>query len=495
METRVEKDFIGEIEIPAGALYGIQSLRAKQNFPFVAAFPREWYMAMGMVKLACYVTYKKFSEAVVKKYGNSSELISLIPAQILEAMVGAAEEIKQGLHFDHFIVSAISGGAGTSINMNINEIIANRALVKLGLHPGNYDIIDPIERANIFQSTNDVVPTALKVALLKMLAELETTINQSRSHFETLEKEHRNSMRIGYTQMQEAVPTTFGRLFSTYNEALSRDWWRVSKAWERIKVVNLGGSAIGTGITAPRFFIAEVVQNLQEITGLPVTKAENLSDATSNLDSLVEMHAILKAHAVNLEKIASDIRLLASDLAKEKTVAIPKMQIGSTIMPGKVNPVISEFIISASHKIYSNDMLISSLAGQGCLELNAYLPVIGTALIESLRLMVAANQTLQQNMLKGLVVNEKAAWESMLKSPSVTTALVPFCGYKAAAILAGTMKENNLDIFEANKKINLLDAEKLEQILCPSFLLKEGFTLDDLKNMKDQLFTNNNTDS
>lgn len=494
MDTRVEKDFIGKMEIPAGALYGIQSLRAKQNFPFMAPFPKVWYMAMGMVKLACYNTYKKFSDAVVKKYGDSNQLISLIPAHIAEAMAGAAEEMKQGLHFDHFIVPAISGGAGTSINMNINEIIANRALEKLGYNPGKYDFIDPIEHANIFQSTNDVVPTALKVALLKMLTELETSINQSRSRFESLEKEHRNSMRIGYTEMQEAVPTTFGRLFSTYNEALSRDWWRVSKAWERIKVVNLGGSAIGTGITAPRYFIAEVVQNLQIITGLPLTKAENLTDATSNLDSLVEMHAILKAHAVNLEKIAADLRLLSSDFSKNHSLSIPKMQIGSTIMPGKVNPVISEFIVSASHKIYSNDMLISSLAGQGCLELNAYLPSIGIALIESLQLMIAANQTLQQNMLKGLLVNEKVAWEDMLRSPSVTTALVPFCGYKAATLLAGEMKQNNLDIFEANKKLNLLNAAKLDQILCPSFLLKEGFTLDDLKNMKDQLFINNNED-
>ena len=183
--------------------------------------------------------------------------------------------------------------------------------------------------------------------------------------------------------MQEAVPSSFGILFSTYNEALSRDWWRVSKCSERIKQVNLGGGAIGTGLSLPRFFIMEVVPELRKLTGLPLAHSENLSDATSNLDRWVEIHATLKAHAVNLEKMSSDFRLLSSDLAGDKIISIPDRQVGSSIMPGKINPVIPEFVISAAHKIYSNDVLISSLCGQGTLELNAYLPVIGCAVIES----------------------------------------------------------------------------------------------------------------
>lgn len=488
MKNRLEHDFLGSLEIPEDALFGIQSLRAKENFPVNHLFPKEWYSAMGTVKLACYTTYRNFAEAVVKKYGRDNELIRLFDENITEALLKAAQEVAQGEHFEHFIVPAVSGGAGTSINMNVNEIIANRALQILGHQPGQYDLIDPIEHANIFQSTNDVVPTALKVAVLQLLSRLEDRINKSRFKLEGIEKAHRNSLRIGYTQMQEAVPTTYGRLFSTYNEALSRDWWRVSKAWERIKVVNLGGSAIGTGITAPRYFIAEVVQTLQKLTGLPVTKSENLSDATSNLDSLVEVHAILKSHAVNLEKMVNDIRLLASDLVNRHELSIPKKQIGSTIMPGKVNPVIPEFIVSAVHKIYSNDMLISSLAGQGVLELNAYIPVIGTAIIESLELMIASNETLEQNLLEGLTIDEKTALENLVKSPSVTTALVPFVGYKAAAALAREMNDNNLDIFAANEKMKLIESDILNNIISPSFLLKEGFTMEDLKLIKSKTF-------
>jgi aspartate ammonia-lyase len=238
-----------------------------------------------------------------------------------------------------------------------------------------------------------------------------------------------------------------------------------------------------------------VVQNLQKLTGLPVTKSDNLSDATSNLDSLVEVHAILKSHAVNLEKMVSDIRLLASDLVNIHELSIPKKQIGSTIMPGKVNPVIPEFIISAAHKIYSNDVLISSLAAQGCLELNAYLPVIGTAMIESLQLMIAANESLGDHLLQGLTIDEKTARENLVKSPSVATALVPYAGYKAAAALAREMKENNIDIFTANEKIRLIDPEILNQIMSPSYLLKEGFTMEDMKLIKSKTHPENMPDS
>jgi len=488
MKNRLEHDFLGTLEIPEDALYGIQSLRAKENFPVNHLFPKEWYMAMGTVKLACFTTYRNFAEAVVKKYGRDNELVRLFNENITDALINAAREVAQGQHFGHFIVPAVSGGAGTSINMNVNEIVANRALQLLGHHPGNYQLIDPIEHANIYQSTNDVVPTALKVAMMQLLTRLEDRINKSRFKLESIEKAYRNSLRIGYTQMQEAVPTTYGRLFSTYNEALSRDWWRVSKAWERIKVVNLGGSAIGTGLTAPRYYVAEIVQNLQKLTGLPVTKSENLSDATSNLDSLVEVHAILKSHAVNLEKMVSDIRLLASDLMKNHEISIPKKQIGSTIMPGKVNPVIPEFIVSAVHKIYSNDVLISSLSAQGMLELNAYIPVIGTAMIESLELMIASNETLEKNLLDGLIVDEKTARENLVNSPSVATALIPFVGYKAAATLAQEMKENNFDVFTANEKLKLIHPEVLNQMMSTSFLLKEGFTLDDLKHIKSKKY-------
>ena len=299
---RTEKDSLGEMPVPADALYGIHALRARENFPSDIPFPIEWYRAMGLTKQACYVTYRRFRVAAAKKYGNDLPF-RIIDDSILDALIDSAREVSEGRHFDNFIVPAVQGGAGTSINMNVNEIITNIALIKNGSKPGDYQLIDPVEHANIFQSTNDVVPTALSVASHYLLQQLEESINRLRQKAEELEKGSREKLRPGYTQMQEAVPSSFGLLFSSYNDALSRDWWRVSKCFERIKTINLGGGAIGTGISVPRFFIMEVVPELRKITGLPLAHSENLTDTTSNLDKWVEVHSILKAHAVNLEKI------------------------------------------------------------------------------------------------------------------------------------------------------------------------------------------------
>jgi aspartate ammonia-lyase len=476
---RVEKDFIGELSLPSDALYGIQACRAKENFPDTTPFFLEWYKAIGVVKLACYQTYRNFSKAI-----RDSELhefdFRLIPENILDALEEAATEVSSGMHFNHFIVPAISGGAGTSINMNINEIITNVALIKCGRQPGDYQYIDSIEHANIFQSTNDVIPTGLKVAVMQLLSRLETGINTLRESVELQEKNSRNIIRIAATQMQEAVPSSYGKLFSTYSEALSRDWWRVSKCFERIKVVNLGGSAIGTGLAVPRFFIMEVTPKLQALTGLQVTRSENMTDTTANLDSLVEVHAILKAHAVNLEKMVSDLRLLASDLLSPNDLSIPQKQIGSSIMPGKVNPVIPEFVISIAHKIYANDQIICTLSAQGCLDLNAYLPIIGHSLIESIRLLIQANETIEYNLMKGLIFNHTVSESKLWNSPAVTTALSPYTGYHNAARLAKYMKEHKTDIFTANKILNIISEEKLNTILQPENLLKLGYSVKDI---------------
>ena len=306
------------------------------------------------------------------------------------------------------------------------------------------------------------------------------TINALRQKVEILEKSSRDKMRPGYTQMQDAVPSSYGILFSTYSNALSRDWWRVSKCNERIKMVNLGGGAIGTGLSIPRFFIMEVVSELRKITDLPLAHAENMPDATANQDKWVEMHAILKAHAVNLEKISSDIRLLSSDITGAKSITIPSRQVGSSIMPGKINPVIPEFVISSAHRVYSNDMLITSLSGLGNLELNAYLPSIGCALIESLKLLISCNVTLLHNLFEGLEINEAAGYKAVLFSPSVTTALVPYIGYNKAAEIAVIMKDKKTDVYEANSITKSIDPAMLETILQPANLLKLGFSIDDL---------------
>ncbi|MCF8370315.1 MAG: hypothetical protein K9H64_01750 [Bacteroidales bacterium] len=478
---RTEKDFIGEKEIPDNALYGIHSIRAKDNFPDRTLFHLEWYKAIGTTKLACYQTYRSFKLAVEQKYPGKDFPIPFISSEIIEKLEASAQEVADGKYFDHFIVPAIQGGAGTSINLNVNEIITNLALLKMGEKPGNYSVVDPFEHANVFQSTNDVIPTSLKLATIRLFETLEERINKLRFKVEELESKNRNSLRVAYTQMQEAVPSSYGMLFSTYNEALSRDWWRVSKCFERIKVVNLGGSAIGTGISVPRFFIMEVVSTLQKLTKLPITRSENLSDATNNVDSFVEVHAILKSHAVNLEKMVNDIRLLSSGVVGKNDLSIPMKQVGSSIMPGKVNPVIPEFVVSSVHKIYANDMLISNLSGQGCLDLNAYLPTIGHALLESLKLLIAANETLHDNLFSGLVVHTEEAGKKLYRSPAVTTALSPFIGYHKAAGLANLMKAEKLDIFEANKKLKLIDEKKLEELMQAQRLLQTGFSMKDLE--------------
>lgn len=480
METRVEKDFIGEMQLPADALYGIQSIRARENFPDQSPFQRIWYQTMGTVKLACYQTVSAFQKALKEKYPDQSWAFRLPEPDTLQAMEQAAIEISRGEHFDHFIVPAVSGGAGTSINMNINEIIANRSH-RILKSASNLEIqVDPIEDANIFQSTNDTVPTALRIACMMRLQELETAVNTSRAAVEALENRYRNTLRIAYTQMQEAVPSSWGKLFSTYSDMLSRDWWRVSKCFERIKTVNLGGGAIGTGLGIPRFFIMEVNQNLQKLTNLPLSKAENLSDATANLDAFAEIHATLKAHAVNIEKMMNDLRLLASDVHGRPEISIPQKQIGSTIMPAKVNPVIPEFGISVAHKVYANDQLISSLCGLSCLELNAYLPLIGDALLNSLQLLIQANSTITLNLLSGLTVHADVSLENLYRSPAVSTALSPYIGYHKAAELARYMKENQCTLSEANSALHVIDTDRLNQVLQPDNLLKSGFTVQDL---------------
>lgn len=476
---RKEKDFLGEMDIPENALYGIHSLRAQQNFPNHISFHQEWFQGVAWVKLACYQTYESFKNLLLKEYSTHELPFQLIDDAVLQALQESAMELTQGKYFEYFIVPAIQGGAGTSINMNINEIISNLALLKLDKKLGDYSVVDPFEHANIFQSTNDVIPTALKLVLMQLLKKLEEAINKSRKSTEALENKFRNIPRLGYTQLQEAVPTTYGRLFSSYSDALSRDWWRVSKSWERIKVVNLGGGAIGTGLSVPRYFIMEVVPRLKDLTGLPISRGENMGDITSNLDSFVEVSAIIKAHAVNLEKMNNDLRLLASDISKA-SLSIPKRQVGSSIMPGKVNPVIPEFIISSCHQVYANDQLITSLASRSDLELNAYLPSIGHAMIDNLILLIAANESLEKNLLNGIEIDEKNALANFYKSPVLSTVLSPIIGYHKASDLAKLMKEKELNIFEANRELHYLSSEKLEQMMQPEKLTVLGFSIKDL---------------
>ena len=459
-------------------------MRASRNFSSTETFSTDWYMAIGKVKLACYHTVAMFRDTLEKMKPEVLNRLHLPSMEIIRAMETAATEVASGQHFNHFIIPPLQGGAGTSINMNINEIISNRALQIMGRLPGSYDIIDPVESANIYQSTNDVIPTSLTVAVLTILDSLEQAINDTRQSIQDLEKRYRNTLRIGYTQMQQAVPGTYGQLFSNYSDALSRDWWRVSKASERIKQINLGGGATGTGVSIPRFFIMEVSNQLRKITGVPLAQGENFSDNTSNLDSHVEVHAILKSHAVNMDKMVNDLRLLASDISPSPDINIPSKQTGSSIMPGKVNPVIPEFVQSASQEIYSNDNTITQLAASGTLDLNAYLPSIGHSLVKSLKTLISINKTVKENLLNGLTVNEEVAANKLYRSPAVVTAISPLIGYHEAGKLAKEMKQLQCNIFQANEKLRLLPGRSLDKMMEPAYLLKKGFSVQDIEEME-----------
>jgi aspartate ammonia-lyase len=280
--------------------------------------------------------------------------------------------------------------------------------------------------------------------------------------------------------MQTAVPSSYGKLFGAYQDAFSRDWWRVSKCFERIKVVNLGGSAIGTGLTVPKFVIFEALDQLRQIVQRPLTRSENLQDPTSNLDAFVEVHATLKAHAVNLEKIAGDLRLLASDIHGHYELTIPARQVGSSIMPGKINPVIPEFIISLAHQVYAHDMTVTSLSAQGVLDLNAYLPIIGLAMLQSIKSLIAADRTMRANLIHGLTITAETSLTNVYHSPAITTALVPYIGYHQAAALAQEMKRTGRDIFEINQASPIMDPDVLREILKPGNLLKLGYMISEV---------------
>lgn len=481
---RKERDFIGEQMLPDNALYGIHALRARENFPSRDAFPIRWYQAIGTVKQACYRSIGKLRSALATERPELIEHLRIPDQSILEAMDNAAGQIAQGKHIEHFIVPGNQGGAGTSINLNINEIISNLSLISLGEKPGTYSLVDPLESANLFQSTNDVIPTALTLASMRLYNELEESINHSRACLEKMESKYRNTLRLAYTQMEEALPSTYGQLFASYAEALSRDWWRVSKAFERIKMVNLGGGATGTALSIPRFYVMEVVRELNQISSLPLAQAENMHEATMNLDKWVEVHAILKAHAVNIEKMASDLRLLGSGIAGSREISLPDQQVGSSIMPGKVNPVVAEYLIASAHQIYANDSLITALVASGCLELNAYLPQIGTAMLESLELMISMNRAFLDKMLSGIEVDEDAAREKVFRSPAICTALSPYTGYYKSSELAKVMKAKNLDIFAANKEVKLMDEQMLRKLMEPGNLLKKGFSVKDIGDLQ-----------
>jgi aspartate ammonia-lyase len=414
--TRREEDLLGGLEIPIDAYWGIHTGRAIRNFPLSGRPVRpDLIRAFALVKKACAAA--------------NLEMGYLAPEKG-EAIIAACGEIAAGGFPDQFPVDALQGGAGTSTNMNVNEVIANRAIELLHGRKGDYRIVHPIEDVNLHQSTNDVYPTALKVASISGLRRLSQTVADLQGAFQEKEKAFGAIVKIGRTEMQEAVPMTLGAEFAAFSEAFSRDRWRTFKSEERLRVVNLGGTAIGTGLTAPRDYIFLVIEKLREVTGMGLSRGENLTGETANADPFVEVSGILKAHAANLVKISGDLRLL--NFMGE--IHLSPMQAGSSIMPGKVNPVVLEAVIQAGLRVMADDGLIADAVSRGTWQINEFMPLIADAFLEEIDLLTAAAGLLS-GQVRGLVADEARCRFFFDQSPMIVTALLPLVGYERATEL------------------------------------------------------------
>jgi len=474
-DYRIEKDLLGERLVPAHVLYGIHTERALENFPLsMRRVHPALIHAYGAVKLACLRTnielgYLRFSESLDRAP------LGLAAEQIAQALEQACYEMMEGLLDEHIVVDALQGGAGTSTNMNVNEVLANRALQILGLPLGNYEIISPLEHVNLHQSTNDTFPTALRIAAIRLLRELERHIIQLLEEFQRKERAFAHIVKIGRTQLQDAVLTTLGREMSAYAEAFARDRWRIYKCEERLRVVNLGGTAIGTGLAAPRRYIFRVIEHLREITRLGLARAENLVEATQNTDVFVEVSGILKACASNLLKVASDLRLLSSGPdAGLGEIRLPARQAGSSIMPGKINPVIPEAVSQAAMHVMGCDQMITMACSLGNLELNAFMPLIADALLHSLDLLRRACDIFYRHCVVGIEPNEARLKKLVGSATATVTALVERIGYYQAQQIAIQALQTGKPIRQIVLETGLLTAEEFEALTSPEAVTRLG---------------------
>ncbi|MEN6639206.1 MAG: aspartate ammonia-lyase [Smithella sp.] len=454
-DQRIEKDLLGELQVPKDAYWGIHTQRAIVNFRISGGNANPSLIrALAHVKRACCLA------------NTETRHLSPEKSRVIQQ---ACLEISEGRLADQFPVDALQGGAGTSTNMNVNEVIANRAIELLDGQKGDYHIIHPLEDVNLHQSTNDVYPTAVKAAVIFRLRDLATTISGLQGAFQEKEKEFAAIVKMGRTELQEAVPITLGAEFSAFAEAIGRDRWRTFKCEERLRVVNLGGTAVGTGLTAPREYIFLVIEKLREVTGLGFSRGENLMGETANADTFVEVAGILKAHAVNLIKIAGDLRLM--NFLGE--IRLPQLQAGSSIMPGKINPVLAEAAIQTGIKVIANDGIVTETAARGTLQINEFLPLLAHALLESLDLLVNINGLLTGHV-RGIGANQEKCEEYFNASPMIITALLPVIGYEKATQFMmefSTGREKNMRRFLEGK----LGKELIDKMFSPYQLTALGY--------------------
>jgi aspartate ammonia-lyase len=458
---RKERDLLGERDVPENALHGIYTERAIENFPLsLRPVNPALIHAFGAVKLACARTNHELGWWDEHK-------AAAIEAACIEMMEGRLDAA--------ILVDALQGGAGTSTNMNVNEVLANRALQLLGRQLGEYDVVSPIEDINLHQSTNDTYPTALKVAAIQSLRLLQGEVVGLLEAFQRKEQEFARIVKVGRTQLQDAVLTTLGREMGAYAEAVGRDRWRIYKCEERLRVVNLGGTAIGTGLSAPRQYIFRVVDLLREITKLGLARAENLIECTQNADVFVEVSGILKACAVNLLKISTDLRLLSSGPdAGFGEIRLPERQAGSSVMPGKVNPVIPEAVSQAAIVVMSNDQAIAQACAMGNLELNAFLPLVADALLESLDLLRNACRIFREHCIAGIEADEMRCRNYVEGATASLTALVEVFGYEKVQAIAAQARAEGKPVRAVVVEQGYLSSEEFDRFVSPEYVSRLG---------------------
>ncbi|WP_116316568.1 aspartate ammonia-lyase [Bacillus subtilis] len=460
-EYRVEKDFLGEKQIEADVYYGIQTLRASENFPITGyKIHEEMINALAIVKKAA-----ALANMDVKRLYEG----------IGQAIVQAADEILEGKWHDQFVVDPIQGGAGTSMNMNANEVIGNRALEIMGHKKGDYIHLSPNTHVNMSQSTNDVFPTAIHISTLKLLEKLLKTMEDMHSVFKQKAQEFDSVIKMGRTHLQDAVPIRLGQEFEAYSRVLERDIKRIKQSRQHLYEVNMGATAVGTGLNADPEYIKQVVKHLADISGLPLVGADHLVDATQNTDAYTEVSASLKVCMMNMSKIANDLRLMASGpRAGLAEISLPARQPGSSIMPGKVNPVMAELINQIAFQVIGNDNTICLASEAGQLELNVMEPVLVFNLLQSISIMNNGFRSFTDNCLKGIEANEKRLKQYVEKSAGVITAVNPHLGYEAAARIAREAIMTGQSVRDLCLQHDVLTEEELDIILNPYEMTKPG---------------------
>jgi aspartate ammonia-lyase len=458
-DVRIESDFLGQKSIPAGAYWGVHTARAVENFPIsgtrISAMP-DLIRALAQVKKAA---------------ARANADLGVLDRKLAGAIILACEDLLADQHHGEFVVDVIQGGAGTSTNMNANEVIANLALEKLGFEKGRYDVLHPNDHVNASQSTNDVYPTAMRVALWSAIDRLLASMAILRTGFEAKADEFRSVLKIGRTQLQDAVPMTLGQEFLTYAVMMGEDELRLREARALIEEINLGATAIGTGINAPAGYADMACLYLAQECGIPVVKASNLIEATQDTGAFVQLSGVLKRVATKLSKICNDLRLLSSGpQAGFGDIKLPARQAGSSIMPGKVNPVIPEVMNQVAFEVIGNDMTVTMASEAGQLQLNAFEPIMGWSLFKSIEHLSQACLTLQSNCVAGIEANLPLLAKRVRESVTLVTALNPLIGYEKAALIGKTALATGLPIADIAESLGIMSRVEVEAWLVPEKL-------------------------